>query len=268
MLPVLLVLAGLLLTLRLRRRGVLAEAWLRGTPRRLAAFSWLDLLAVAVLFLLGGNAAAGLAGTLPAGVPTAVEQLVMQAGAFGLPALWVLLRAAWMQRGLRRLGVFWRGKHLGLTLKSAPAAWLLASAALLLAAGINHLAGRETPAVQHELLGVLQRDGGWLTLAAVVVSAVVIAPIAEELITRGLLQTLLVRTLGDWSRWLAVVLASAFFTSLHIPGVPVQALPGIFVLGLVFGALYERTGSLLPGVLVHAAFNGLNVGLVAAGVAG
>ena len=115
--------------------------------------------------------------------------------------------------------------------------------------------------MQHELLLALQRDGGWWDAGGrSLLSAVVIAPVAEEVLNRGLLQTLLLRTLGHRWRWAAIGVASAGFAALHLGSVPLQALPGLFVLGLVFGALYERTGSLVPGILVHAAFNALNVG--------
>jgi membrane protease YdiL (CAAX protease family) len=42
-------------------------------------------------------------------------------------------------------------------------------------------------------------------------------------------------------------------------------LPGLLVLGVVLGWLYERSGSLLPCVLVHAGFNALNIAMVLAG---
>jgi len=40
-----------------------------------------------------------------------------------------------------------------------------------------------------------------------------------------------------------------------------QVLPSLFVLAVVLGWLYERTGSLLPSVLVHMGFNAINIAL-------
>jgi membrane protease YdiL (CAAX protease family) len=43
--------------------------------------------------------------------------------------------------------------------------------------------------------------------------------------------------------------------------VPWQGLIPLFVLGITFGYLYERTGSLLPPILAHAIFNAANIGI-------
>ena len=45
---------------------------------------------------------------------------------------------------------------------------------------------------------------------------------------------------------------------IHASVVPWQGLVSLFVLGLVFGYLYERTGSLLTPVIAHAVFNSFN----------
>lgn len=82
-------------------------------------------------------------------------------------------------------------------------------------------------------------------------AAVVIAPISEELFFRGLLQTFLVRLLH--SRWLAVGVASLIFGAVHFQ--QPQAIPALALLGLLMGYAYERTGSLLPAILIHALFN-------------
>lgn len=81
--------------------------------------------------------------------------------------------------------------------------------------------------------------------------AVVIAPIAEELFFRGLLQTLLVRLVR--SRWLAICLASLSFGAVHFQ--QPHAIPALVVLALLLGYAYERTGSVLPPILIHALFN-------------
>ena len=267
------VLLGVALAAWLRRKGVLAAGWLRGR-RRLPGLGWPDLLAVVGLWLVGQVVAVqAVRGLFEEAVLERVHEsapalLVLHAGSVLPPTLWVLGRAAATRRGLWRLGVFTRARDLWLAAKALPAAWLLATAVMLVGSAVAWLAGQPTPRVQHDLLSVLQADGRWGTLLPIVLSAVVIAPVAEEVLTRGLFQSLLVRALGGRSRWVAVGLASVGFAALHVGSVPPQALPGLLVLGVVFGALYERTGSLVPGILVHAAFNALNVGLVVAGAAG
>jgi membrane protease YdiL (CAAX protease family) len=75
------------------------------------------------------------------------------------------------------------------------------------------------------------------------------APIAEEVLFRGYLHDLLRRWLPAWP---AIGVGALLFGLLH--GLA-YALP-IAVLGLWFGWLRERSGSLLPAVFGHALHNG------------
>jgi membrane protease YdiL (CAAX protease family) len=89
-----------------------------------------------------------------------------------------------------------------------------------------------------------------LELFLAVTGAVAAAPIGEEVIFRGLLlQGLLRRGV----RVLPAVLASAAIFSLcHVNPV---GLPALFELGIVFGLLYARTRSVLPGMAAHLGSN-------------
>ena len=86
----------------------------------------------------------------------------------------------------------------------------------------------------------------WGCLAA---SAVLFAPLGEELLFRGLLLGSL-RSAGLPAGW-AVAAAAGLFAALH----PVQDWPPLFALGCVLGWARVRTGSLVPCVLAHALFN-------------
>ena len=54
-------------------------------------------------------------------------------------------------------------------------------------------------------------------------------------------------------RWLAIVLTSGAFGVVHLQ--QVQAVPALVALSILIGFLYERSGSLLPAIGVHVAFN-------------
>lgn len=82
-------------------------------------------------------------------------------------------------------------------------------------------------------------------------SALIVAPIAEEVFFRGMLQSALHHYVA--SRWSVVLLTSFAFTILHSP---YQALPTLFVLSVVLGVAYERSGALVVPVGVHLLFNG------------
>ncbi|NNJ24451.1 CPBP family intramembrane glutamic endopeptidase [Alienimonas chondri] len=94
-------------------------------------------------------------------------------------------------------------------------------------------------------------EGTPSTWAAVTLSAVVFAPIGEELLFRGLLLGSL-RTAGV-TVVPAVMASAALFALLH----PVQDWAPLFVLACVLGWSRERTGSILPAIIAHAGFNAL-----------
>lgn len=81
--------------------------------------------------------------------------------------------------------------------------------------------------------------------------AAVIAPVGEEVFFRGILQTVLASTLR--SRWPAIVLAAGAFAVLHGQ---LHVLPPLFLLGILLGYGYERTGAMITPLLIHALFNG------------
>jgi len=105
-----------------------------------------------------------------------------------------------------------------------------------------------------------------LTKPQILVFVWVYASICEEVLTRGLLQTLLTRRAeagAASSRWLSmpVVVSGLFFGAMHIVLVKFMgfgAIPVILLatgLGLLAAHYRERTGSLIPAIIVHALFN-------------
>lgn len=102
---------------------------------------------------------------------------------------------------------------------------------------------------------VLANPSLLLVLAAL--SIVVVAP-AEELLFRGVVQGRLRRTFGPI---VAIGVASLLFASIHLlnlvalGGGAVVMVAVIFVVAVVLGAAYERTGNLTVPILVHGAYN-------------
>ena len=85
-----------------------------------------------------------------------------------------------------------------------------------------------------------------------IVVVVVVAPVVEEILFRGIL---LHRWAARWGMTAGVILSSALFAILHIE------LIGHFFFGVVMAALYVRTGSLWMPILAHVANNALVVAL-------
>jgi membrane protease YdiL (CAAX protease family) len=82
-------------------------------------------------------------------------------------------------------------------------------------------------------------------------SVAIVAPLTEEIFFRGFLYAGLRARLGVPS---AMLISTLFFTTLHFS---VDAFVPIFVLGVFLAWVYEKTGSLYPGILLHAANNGI-----------
>lgn len=78
---------------------------------------------------------------------------------------------------------------------------------------------------------------------------VVVAPVTEELLFRGII---LRGFLGRFKPWMAIFLSAMLFAVMHMN--PWQTLPP-FVLGVIFGWFYLRTGSLWPCIVGHALNN-------------
>jgi hypothetical protein len=91
---------------------------------------------------------------------------------------------------------------------------------------------------------------GWNFLITFL-SVAVIAPLTEEIFFRGFLYAGLRTRVGMPK---AMLISTLFFTALHFS---VDAFIPIFVLGLFLAWVYEKTGSLYPGILLHAANNGI-----------
>lgn len=87
---------------------------------------------------------------------------------------------------------------------------------------------------------------------AAMFSAVLVAPVVEEIFFRGVVQRLAHQI--TTSPAAAIVLASLAFAATHSPW---TTQPSIFVLSLFLGWLYFRSGSILVPILMHAIFNAI-----------
>ena len=84
-----------------------------------------------------------------------------------------------------------------------------------------------------------------------VIAVVLVAPVVEEFIFRGLMMTRLARAMPGW---LAAALSAAVFGACH--GHPVW-FAYAFALGVVFGLMDLRLGSIWPSILAHLVFNAI-----------
>lgn len=97
-----------------------------------------------------------------------------------------------------------------------------------------------------------------LSLTLVSITAVGLAPFFEETFFRGFIQPLLVRDLGAIA---GIVITGCLFGGMHLfeYGNLWQYGVAISLVGIVLGYIRHRSGSIIPGIIVHACFNSLAV---------
>jgi len=85
-------------------------------------------------------------------------------------------------------------------------------------------------------------------------AGVIVAPFVEEVFFRGFVFTGLRERYG----WIpAALLSAGLFALVHFQ--PISFLP-IFLMGLIFAFLYQRSNSIWPGLIMHLATNVLGLG--------
>jgi membrane protease YdiL (CAAX protease family) len=206
-------------------------------------------------------------------------------------AMMVLATIVLRPGGLSRLGLsprqLGRGVVLGLigSVIVVPLVFLAAQVTELLWQAVHYQHPKE-----HDLLRFMGDSHNPVLTVVLIASAVLVAPLFEELLFRGHLQTLvtyaLARLSGAWhradlrrgfeivvpgsspdappapepppalvpsaaARWASIFLTSLIFSSVH----PAWTIPPIFLLAVCLGYAYERTGNLWAVMTMHAMFN-------------
>ena len=101
--------------------------------------------------------------------------------------------------------------------------------------------------------------GGQIELLTTIVEVVVLAPIFEEIIFRGMVFSTMRAKFGFT---VSMIGSALVFALMHGYG-PIAFL-SVFWSGLLWAWIYERTGSVIPGICAHATNNGLVVSLLVA----
>lgn len=88
---------------------------------------------------------------------------------------------------------------------------------------------------------------------AILAMAVIVAPVAEEMIFRGYLYPVGKRYFGSF---FSAMVTAALFAVLHGHA---ASIPALFTLALCLALSYERSGSLLVPMVMHAVFNAVSI---------
>lgn len=143
-------------------------------------------------------------------------------------------------------------------LVSLLAVWPLIMAAMILTVFFaEHIRGQEYQMERHQELNLIAEHPQLPLRILIVVVAVLVAPVLEEMLFRGLLQTA-IRSFFEIKHgvWFAIAISSGLFAAMHAnPG----HWPALFVLGGCMGYAYEKSGSLLQPIFIHSLFNATSV---------
>ena len=199
-------------------------------------------------FVLGVTLSVLLMRAIPIAKPKAVEILIPQFAGFAL----ALIPLAFLFR-VRYDRSLWRSVNFRL----APREWrrsLLSGTALALL--VLMLGTLLKPPPIHSPLQELMDDPA--SAPYLVVAAITLAPLFEELIFRGLLQPLLVRSAGSVA---GVLLAALPFALLHGPEYAWSWRHVLLILiaGCGFGFQRLQTGSTGAAAIMHSAYNAVNM---------
>jgi membrane protease YdiL (CAAX protease family) len=121
---------------------------------------------------------------------------------------------------------------------------------------MTHLPAIKLKPEEQQAVHALRTTASWANRFALAAAAILLAPVAEEMLFRGILYPAIKQAgfphLALWG-------TSLFFAAVHTN--LVTFLP-LTVLALALTALYERTNNLLAPITAHALFNALNFGLL------
>ena len=146
-------------------------------------------------------------------------------------------------------------KALPLFLMLLPGVWIAALVWTKVLSGIEGF-GLIEDLEQQDLVTLFQGGGDPVAIGLLVIAAVVLAPIVEELIFRGCLY----RFLKSQTTLLPAQIASGILFSI-IHWNLLSFLPLVLV-GIFLARVYEKTGSILVAIWFHAFFNAFSLGML------
>lgn len=259
--------AGMLALGVLYKRGCLSRKSLENRPVRITGLTGIDLVIGMMLIIAGmllRNIVYGMIKPDPENhMQQAAMQLLMQACSFGPVICFAFFKVNYIECGISHFGL---SMHEPTHAKTGIWALILGVPILFalssLIAVITTLLGINTPEIAHVMLQSIHETRDVTTLVLLLTSAIIVAPLFEEIVFRGFLHQTMRDVISDKTPWVNICVCSAIFAGIHLSAAQWQTLPALFVLGGMLGWIYEKTGSLWPCIILHAGFNILNIAIV------
>jgi membrane protease YdiL (CAAX protease family) len=218
-------------------------------PPRRPAWGWLEVVLCLLLMgpaLVAGSILALAGGYLLTGGPPSALQIAIPAQ---LLSYLIWLAGVWLLFRMKRLSV-WREFAFRAEWRQV-APWLASGPFLALGVGLLAALLRAKK-IEMEMIRQLLEDP--VAFPVFVAFGITLAPLVEELLFRGAILPVAVRSMGTVG---ALLLTSVPFSLIHGPQYSWswQHLALLVAVGVVFGWIRLRTGSTLTSTLAHASYN-------------
>jgi membrane protease YdiL (CAAX protease family) len=194
---------------------------------------------------------------LPGWQKAFLDNLILCIGEITAIAVIILLARESFARRLKGFGLNLRTipKDFPAALLNLLSVWPIIAAAMVLTMRLGELLwGPDFEIQPHEELELIRAYSQPPVRVLIIITAVTIVPVFEEMLFRGLFQTML-RSIFP-NGWLSIVISSVLFILAHANA---EHWPGLFVLSLSMGYAYEKSGSLLRPIFIHCLFNATSI---------
>lgn len=178
---------------------------------------------------------------------TLVITMVLQLIALG--SSWLVVTRVGKRPFLQTLGWHWHPQF----------RWVHAVGGAVLMFGVAIAVSQLLPHRETDMEKILKM--GTSIRLMVVVLAVLMAPLVEEVVYRGVIYSSVERL---WGKVAGVFVVTGIFALVHVPQYwgSVAAITAIVLVSLVLTMLRAWTGSLLPCVVMHLVYNGIQAGFL------
>ena len=233
-------------------------AWIKARPWNWRMAGWVALILICIqLVVVGVSQTLSALGWLRKDEPESfyalIQGLVFYLASLVILALVLRSRAwTWSQAfGLQAQGLVRRlGMGMAFYAGILPVFFFAAVLSRLVMLVIGY------PVTIQDVVLIFMAPQSLLTLLALLGLGLIVAPVAEEILFRGILLPLFMKRLGAGP---AVILSSALFALIHFH---VPSFFPLFVLATGLALAYIYTSSLWVPIMMHALFNGINLGLL------
>ena len=224
-------------------------------------FIWLGIVSAAILlkevFLPN----------LPDWQKAYLDNLIFCIGALTAMVVIIFLVRASFARRLKGFGLNVKTIHkdLAASVVNLISIYPLITLALILTIFFGKLIwGPEFQVQKHQELELIGLYSQLSVRVLIIITAIVVMPVFEEMLFRGLFQTMIRSFLENRISnieyrsgvWLAITISSFLFVAVHAN---TGHWPALFVLAAAMGYSYEKSGSLFRPILIHSLFNAASI---------